>query len=755
MQQVTPCFDELLSAVPGVLWTYNVGASRYLWVSPAAPQFLGFPRETWLEPGFWSRSIHPEDRARVELACRESWERNQEHRLSYRMVRADGRTIHVTDQARLRTLEDGSRQLFGLLIDVTEQQERTERLRAHDELFQTIVQSMHDLIFTFSADHKITSLMGAAGAPERRARLQAFVGRTLSELLGPAAGAIHEEAFARVIRGERFQYEYTSRVLEPGTPARTFHIELFPLLRAHPGGIAGVGISREITTERRHAEDLRAQKALLEAQAEASPDGILLVDHHGRIVLSNRRFREMWRLPPEVLVSESDERLIEAVLEKLEDPDAFRARVRHLYLHPAESSVEEFALQDGRIFEVFSGPMPCDGPTAGRAWFFRDVTERKRMESRLAVADRMASLGTLVAGVAHEVNNPLAYLMASLQFLQSALPDQANDAARKELVAALEDALDGANRVARIVKDLRAFSRVNGEKLEPLDLHEVLDAVTNLTRSEVAHRARLVREYGDIEPVIGIRQRLVQAFLNLVVNAAHAIEAGAADRHEIRITTRRRKGGGVEVQVRDTGKGIPPANLGRIFDPFFTTKAVGEGTGLGLSIAHAIVAAHEGEISAQSEVGRGTTFTVVLPLRAMPQALEPVQVPAAAPEAPLPQRRVLLIDDDALIRRAFTRTLEASFHVVAVAGGGEALEVLQRDTDFDAILCDVMMPSMTGEQFYERLRETQPQLLPRVIFMTGGSFTPQTQRLLAESGCPMIEKPIDLAQLQALLLGSR
>ncbi|WP_228557010.1 ATP-binding protein [Myxococcus sp. AB025B] len=245
----------------------------------------------------------------------------------------------------------------------------------------------------------------------------------------------------------------------------------------------------------------------------------------------------------------------------------------------------------------------------------RDFTERKRSQAQLMLADRMASMGLLAAGIAHELNNPLAYVLSNLDFLHATVGPRARPLTPDDLVECrqvLDDAREGAERMRQIVRQLRVFSRVDDTREEPVDVHRVLDSVAQMAASEVRPRARLVKSYGEVPPVRGNEGKLFQVFLNLVINAAHAIEEGQSETNEIRITTRPDDGARVLVEVRDTGGGIPPEHLRRIFDPFFTTKSAGIGTGLGLSICDTIVTALGGHISVESSVGVGTTFRVAL-----------------------------------------------------------------------------------------------------------------------------------------------
>ncbi|AEI67482.1 ATP-binding protein [Corallococcus macrosporus] len=252
-----------------------------------------------------------------------------------------------------------------------------------------------------------------------------------------------------------------------------------------------------------------------------------------------------------------------------------------------------------------------------------DITDRKAMQAQLVVSDRLAAVGTLAAGVAHEINNPLAFVLSNLSFLTGelhALTRELPSGRVAELEEVLRDATDGAHRVRQIVRDLRTFSRGDDEVATAVNVQAVLESAITLARSELKQRAQIVRDYREVPLVEGNEGRFGQVFLNLLINAAQAIPPGQPERHEVRLSLET-AGDRVIIEVRDTGMGMPPAVRARIFDPFFTTKPVGEGTGLGLSICHGIVTGFGGDISVESEEGRGSTFRVSLPV--VRRALEP------------------------------------------------------------------------------------------------------------------------------------
>jgi signal transduction histidine kinase/CheY-like chemotaxis protein len=377
-----------------------------------------------------------------------------------------------------------------------------------------------------------------------------------------------------------------------------------------------------------------------------------------------------------------------------------------------------------------------------------DITELRQMQLRLSLTERLATVGTLAAGVAHEINNPLAFVLGNLQLAARQLMNSSEAGSKQAdtLLKYLMDARVGAERIQGIVRDLGSFSHPDEQTPGPIDVRQVLDLSVKMALGELRHRARLVREYGQVPDVLADSVRLGQVFLNLLVNAAQAIPEGHADQHEIRLRIWAEERT-VCIEVRDTGQGIPAELLGRIFDPFFTTKAVGKGIGLGLFISHGLVRALGGELGVESEPGRGSVFRVRLPVA--PAGL------AASPPPPrweVPRRgRLLIVDDEPLFALTLQLLLTPEHDVTVVHDARGALEHLRDGTVYDAILCDLMMAEMTGMQFHEELSRTAPELTSRIIFMTGGAFTQSAREFLARVANPRLIKPFQQRELDKLL----
>ncbi|HVU03266.1 MAG TPA: ATP-binding protein [Polyangiaceae bacterium] len=388
----------------------------------------------------------------------------------------------------------------------------------------------------------------------------------------------------------------------------------------------------------------------------------------------------------------------------------------------------------------------------------RAQAERQRLlaeeAGRMLQADRMASVGQLAAGVAHEINNPLGYLTANLDFIEREI--QRIRAAEpgivgSELADAIAESRQGIDRVGLIVRDLKTFTRDDGGTPVAVDVREVCDASIRMVDNEIRHRARLERRYADHPVWVRANEtRLVQVLLNLLINAAQATPPGQAERHTITVSVETR-GDTVALAVSDTGVGMSPDVLANAVRPFFTTKPVGVGTGLGLAVCDNVVRALGGTLNIESAVGKGCTVSVTLPRAAAPDAVPTVPAPAAREETAL---RILLIDDDPLIIRAMSRLLR-HHAVTAKANGRDALSLLRAGQNFDLILCDLMMPDLSGAEVYEHVVALGQGLERRMVFLTGGAFTEAGREFLERVPNPRFEKPIRADAIDAILSAAR
>jgi PAS domain S-box-containing protein len=398
----------------------------------------------------------------------------------------------------------------------------------------------------------------------------------------------------------------------------------------------------------------------------------------------------------------------------------------------------------------------------GAVLVLHDVTEQRRRDEQMALTDRLSSLGTLVASVAHEINNPLAYTLgnlslagAELEQLKAALPADLREPVER-IICSLRDAEEGAGRVANTVKELRAFGRMEERTQRAVDPRACVDWALRLTSNQLLHQARLLTSFRDVPNITANELKLSQVVVNLLTNAVQAL-TGEREDNEIRVSTWTDEEGGAVIEVEDNGRGMTEDVRSSVFEPFFTTKAAGHGTGLGLSICRNIVKGLGGEITVDSAPAKGSRFRVRLPPAAVNAPHDSVP-PASTPSPPRISspplgsvRKVLVIDDEPMIRSLVTRLLSHHFRVTSVDGVRAALAALNEAQDFDAILCDLMMPGESGIDFYGVLRRLYPDLLRRVAFITGGAVTPDTTKFLETSARPVLNKPFNAQSLAAFV----
>ncbi|AKJ03672.1 PAS domain S-box-containing protein [Archangium gephyra] len=369
----------------------------------------------------------------------------------------------------------------------------------------------------------------------------------------------------------------------------------------------------------------------------------------------------------------------------------------------------------------------------------------------LIQAERLATAGQLAAGVGHEINNPLSYVLANVTFALEELAERELDETMKEVEDALQQARRGAERIRGIVRDLRTFASSKFDSLGTVDVREALEFAVAMAEHQLRLRARLLRDYTPVPSVVGNESRLGQVFLNLLLNATQSLPEGAVSSNQVTLTIRPHQESWVAIEVRDTGCGIPEENLPRLFEPFFTTKPIGEGTGLGLSVCHGIVTSMGGQLQVESKPGRGSTFRVLLPVAGKavtPEASGDARVRRPGePEA----RRVLVIDDEPEVIEALARTIGPSHTIERAGSGTRALELLARDAGYDVIFCDLMMPELTGMDLYEVIASKYPELLERMVFMTAGGFTPRAIAFVDQHGPRCIEKPFSPETVRACL----
>ncbi len=514
------------------------------------------------------------------------------------------------------------------------------------------------------------------------------------------------------------------------------------------------------TMERR----LRERERWFGTTLESIADAVISVDLSGRVAFMNpvaenltgiKAVDALGRPAREVLKLETRE-----PGDAVDDHPLERALRDRQTVAIAEATIRR-PDQSTRLIDDSAAPVFDEGRLLGAVMVFRDVTEQTRLRHQAELASRLASLGTMAAGVGHEINNPLAVVVANVAFLAEGLRELAAHLADgeslehprrilAELLDSQGDTHAAAGRIAKIVAALREFARQE-DRPGQADVARSVKWAVRMTEHELRHRALLAVEVGDLPPVGLDEVKLGQILVNLIVNAAHAITPGNPTGNRVVVHAGVNDQGQVLISVRDTGAGIAADVLPRIFDPFFTTKEVGDGTGLGLSIVHGIVSAAGGILDVESEVGHGTAFQITLPVaapRTSPDADAPSADVARAEAAVT--GRVLIVDDEPLVVQVVARVL-AAHDIVRATSGEEALRLVREGGRYDLIITDVAMGKLSGMTLYEELLRTHPDDAHRMVFLTGGALTAEVDAFLLTVSNTRIMKPFNPDELRRIV----
>ena len=506
--------------------------------------------------------------------------------------------------------------------------------------------------------------------------------------------------------------------------------------------IGTVATLRDITEPKRAQDTLSRSEARYRNLVESASDAIVTLDANGRFTTVNHA--------AEIISGYRREELVGQWFAPMLSDDELPKALAHFQKALAgETGLFEtqFYRKDGEgrtISVTYSTPQRDEEVLC----LIRDVTDQKMLQEQLIQSEKMSAIGQLVSGVAHELNNPLAGISAFAQLLLAEKrfpPDQRT---------AAETIYSEARRASRIVQNLLTFARQHKAEKGPAAINQVLDDTLELRGYELRVRGIDVRrEYDEALPdTMGDAHQLQQVFLNLITNAEQAMERAEGRHHRLTVRTRR-SGDAIRIEIEDTGSGVPANLLERIFNPFFTTKPTGHGTGLGLSISLGIVREHEGRIWAENAPQGGARFVVELPV-IVPRVSG--EFPAALAAHPVGDSlHILVVDDEASVRVALQRYLAARGHDVETTASGQDALGLLRAGEYDAVIVDMRMPDLSGEQLFEQLRSADREHAERVIFTTGDLVSEQMRRFLDGSGRPCVPKPFEFSSFDQVLPAAR
>jgi len=606
-----------------------------------------------------------------------------------------------------------------------------------------IVAALPDAVVVTGTDRRILAA-NEKGAELLGWELNDVVGQAIADHVSPEERAHVASREDKVLAGEPQRYE-TKIINHRTNEERDVAVSSGPF-RVNGELIGTVATLRDITDPKRAQDTLARSEARYRHLVESASDAIVTLDANGRFTTVNHAAENISGYKREELVGQW-------FAPMLPDDDLPKALAHFQQALSGETGLFEsqFYRKDGEIRTIsitYSTPQKDEEVLC----LIRDVTDQKMLQEQLIQSEKMSAIGQLVSGVAHELNNPLAGISAFAQLLLAEKrfpPDQRT---------AAETIYSEARRASRIVQNLLTFARQHKAEKVPTAINQVLDDTLELRGYELRVRGIDVRrEYDESIPdTMADAHQLQQVFLNLITNAEQAMEQREGHHHRLTVSTRR-SGDAIRIEVEDTGAGIPANLIERIFNPFFTTKPTGSGTGLGLSISLGIVREHEGKIwaeNASQSGGGGARFVVEVPITEPRPSGEHASITHVQVQG-ADSLRVLVIDDEASVRVSLQRYLAGKGHQVETTASGEDGLLRLKASKYDAVILDMRMPDLSGEQLYERLRSNDPSHAERVIFTTGDLVNDQMRRFLDGTGRPCVSKPFEFASFDQALPAAR
>ncbi|MBI4169545.1 MAG: response regulator [Acidobacteria bacterium] len=552
----------------------------------------------------------------------------------------------------------------------------------------------------------------------------------------------HEELVQRLdLRGlvmakiiSRQEFIGLVAVATSGRP-RPWSAEEIALVQAVADHVAvTLATGRLARASQERAQQIERERREWERTFDAIPEMISIHDGYGRLLRANLAMQVRLGGDPRAFVGRECGEILEAVMGRSGDcPHEAATRGRRPIACEVEGERGAFALT----------AIPCFD-AAGKCLYIihvcKEITEEKTIREQLLQTEKMAAVGKLVSGVAHELNNPLAGVIGFAEILL----DRPGDARLKKSLTRIREE---AERASRIVRNLLTFARKHKPESVMVSVNAVLEKTLELRAYDL--RVNKIKVVADLAPSLPMTladpNQLLQVFMNIITNAEQAMRE-ARGRGTLKLSTSSADGN-IRIAVQDEGPGIQPGNLKKVFDPFFTTKPVGRGTGLGLSICHGIIKEVGGTISVSSSVGQGTVFTVELPVVSGPERRAEARPPS---DIKAPPSRILVVDDEITIRELMHDALEDRGHTVEVVDSGlAALEALREKT-YDLIVSDLKMPEMDGQELFARLTADSPHLLPRLIFTSGDTMSAETRSFLDRAGRPYLLKPFKMQDMVEL-----
>ncbi|MDP9347876.1 MAG: PAS domain S-box protein [Gemmatimonadota bacterium] len=687
----------------------------------------------------FSKQIYPEDRGAVWAEVQSAVRDKRPFRLEYRLRTKRGEEKWVWEQGQgIFSPEGELLALEGFITDITERKRAEEALHQAEEQYRLLFEDNPHPMWVYDPETLAFLAANHTAVLQYGYSREEFLAMKILDLHPPEDLPALLEGLSRV--GHLDRVDIGKHRKKDGT---IIDVEITGRSLIFAGRRARIALGQDITERTRAAEALKESEARFRSVVESLGEGLLVTDLDDRVLYANARIEEVFGYTPDELVG----RIAYEVLHPGEGAERFRSALERRMQNVSDTYEMQVRRKDGkRIWiRVIGTPLrDAAGTIVGTVGAIADITERRQLEEQLRQSQKMDAIGRLAGGVAHDFNNMLMAIKSNAHFLLMDLPE---DDPLREDAREIDQAAD---RAASLTRQLLAFSRQQVLQPQVLDLNAVVSQTEKMLRRLIGADVELVTELGPgLGPVEADPGQMEQVLLNLAVNARDAMPGGGRivirtanaeiDGQAARFYPHLEPGTpAVVLSVSDTGTGIDRETRERIFDPFFTTKEQGKGTGLGLSTVYGIVKQSGGYIWLESEVGRGSTFSIHLPrVQAEPAPAGPDRAPAARPRS----ATVLLVEDEEGVRRVARKMLERSgFTVIEASDGEEALRLCAgREEVIDLVVTDVVMPGMGGGELVERLAALRPGI--RVLFMSGYTDEAVEKHGTLVPGAFYIQKP--------------
>ncbi len=745
-------FKTLVNLLPICLMIQRAGMIIY--ANPGMVRLLGYQKESELIGQSPLSLVSPESlemvRNRIQKIFMEGHPYNPVTEV--KVITQNGGVTQVEAES-ISVIYQGMPAAMVLLREVDERENMGKAQREADENFRAIIQQIPDGIFIENTERilfvsqSVVKMLGYEREDE-------LIGHPPLTFVHPDFHPVIQKRIARIYGKEGVDPLLESSWIKKD--GSRLSVEASGISIIYQGKPAVMAVLRDTAPRKKSEEALRKSDETFQAIIQQMPNGVLIVDPE-KVLFANQTLAGFLKYPsadelvgcPKFDLIHSDYH--RAVRERIEPILGQEGANPILILKLLGKGGEPVDFESSSISIQFGGKPAV-------MMVLRDITMQNRLEHQASHNEKLATVGTLAAGIAHEINNPLTYVLANLVFLQENLDDLRRQMDEKghvdagypklfeEILEEIDETAQGGERIREIVRGLKSFVRTDEDEVAVVDLNKTIESAINMTFHEFKHKARVEKDFALRLPLLTANVgKLQQVFINLLINAAHAIEGNNPEDNKIHIRTGQ-ENGSLFAEFTDTGRGIPTDILPNIFEPFFTTKPVGVGTGLGLSICDKIVKFYKGTIEVKSQVGQGTTFTVRLLLD------NGLKVPGADPRPSEAQGRgrVLVVDDEPGNLEVLNRVLKKKHEVLTALTGLDALAILEREGGkVDVVVSDLNMPDMNGISLFKNVARKFPGLEKRFVFITGGVLMAESSDFFKSVDNPCLEKPFKFDEILA------